>query len=223
MAKQKIKVGDVFYIEAVKNKFVFGKVLFDINKQYIKKEELQKRDLINSSNKLKGWYVGCIVIEMYTGVYNDVESITNRNILIKRAICTIDGLEDQNWGIVANEQVDVKEVSFPETFAPSSGSIYINFGELNFKTNLSEKEYDKLGVSTARVDIVSIADICLNMQGLSDLLEEDYQKEETMAMYDLMYHPSIRNKIFKELNLDPDKSYYELSKELGFDLKRFYE
>ena len=53
MAIQKIKLGDVFYIEVVKGKFVFGKVLFDVDKQYKKKENLQETDLINSSNKLK--------------------------------------------------------------------------------------------------------------------------------------------------------------------------
>jgi hypothetical protein len=223
MAIQKLKLGDVFYIEAVKGKFVFGKVLFDVDKQYKKKENLQETDLINSSNKLKGWYVGCIVIEMYVGVYDTVGSTPNRDILIKRAICKLDGLKSRNWGILGNEQIEVKQVSFPETLAPSNNSIFLDSGELSFKTILTKKEYDEVNVHTSRVDIVSIADICLNMQGLSHLLKEDYQKEETMAMYDLMYHPSIRNKNFKELNLDPDKSYYELSKEHGFDLKRFYE
>jgi len=223
MAIQKLKVGDVFYIEPVKGKFVFGKVLFDVDKQYRKKENLQETDLINSSNKLKGWYVGCIVIEMYVGVYDTVASIPNRDILIKRAICKLDGLKNRNWGILGNEQIEVKQVSFPETLAPSNNLIFLDLGELSFKTILTKKEYDEVNVHTSRVDIISIADICLNMQGLSNLLKEEYQKEETMAMYDLMYHPFIRNKIFKELNLDPDKSYYELSKELGYDLKRFYE
>ena len=223
MAIQKLKTGDVFYIEAIKGKFVFGKVLFDVDKQYRKKVNLHKTNLINSSNNLKGWYAGCVVIEMYYGVYDNMKSISSKEILIKRAICTIDGLENQNWGVVANEMVDVQQVSFPETLILSNNFYCIDFGEFEFRTSLTEKEYDKINVPTSRVDITSIADICLNMQGLSDLLEEDYQKEETMAMYDLMYHPSVRNKIFKELTLDPDKSYYELSKELGFDLKRFYE
>ena len=223
MAKQKLNVGDVFYIEAVKGKFVFGKVLFDVDKQYREKEKLQKTELVNSSNKLQGWYAGCLLIEMYTGVSNSIESMQNNEVLIKRAICSIGGLEDQNWGVITNEQVDVKLVSFPETLVLSNNFICIDMGELKIKTSITEKEYDELGVRTTRVDITSIADICLNMQGLSDLLEEDYQKKQTMKRYDLMYHPSVRKKIYKELNLDPDKSYYELSKEHGFDLKRFYE
>jgi hypothetical protein len=223
MAIQKLKLGDVFYIEAVKGKFVFGKVLFDVDTQYRKKESLQKTDLINSSNNLQGWYAQCLLIEMYTGVYDDSGSIFNRDVLIKRAMCSISGLKNRSWGIITNEQVNVKQVSFPETLVPSNNSICIDFGELEFKTNFTEDDYDELGVSTDRVDIISIANVCFNMQGFSNLLKEDYQKDESMAMYDLMYHPSIRNKIYKELNLDPDKSYYELSKELGFDLKRFYE
>ena len=223
MAIQKLKLGDVFYIEAVKGKFVFGKVLFDVDKQYRKKEKLQKTELVNSSNKLQGWYAGCLLIEMYTGVSNSIESMQNNGVLIKRAICSIGGLEDQNWGVITNEHVDVKLVSFPETLVRSNDFICIDCGELEFKTSLTEKEYDQLNVSASRIDITSVADICLNMQGFSDLLEEAYQKKRTMAKYDLMYHPSIRTKIYKGLNLDPDKSYYELSKEHGFDLKRFYE
>jgi len=222
MAKQKLKLGDVFYIEAVKDKFVFGKVLFDVNKQYRKNKDLQKLDLANSSNNLQGWYVGCLLIEMYNCVSDTIEC-PSREVLIKRAICSIDGLEDQKWGIITNELVDFKAVSFPETLVRSNDFICIDCGELEFKTSLTEKEYDQLNVSASRIDITSVADICLNMQGFSDLLEEAYQKKRTMAKYDLMYHPSIRTKIYKELNLDPDKSYYELSKEHGFDLKRFYE
>jgi len=164
-----------------------------------------------------------MVIEMCIGVYNTIDSIPSRNVLIKRAICSIIGLKNQNWGVIANEQVEVKHVSFPETLLRSNNTICINFGELKFETNFTEKEYKELGIPTRIIDITLIADICLNMQGLSDMLEEDYQKEQTMAMYDLMYHPSIRTKIYKELNLDPDKSYYDLSKELGYDLKRFHE
>lgn len=222
MAIEKINLGDVFYIEVDKGKFVFGKVLFDVDKQYRKKESLQKIDLVNSSNKLQGWYAGCVVIEMYNGIYDSIESAP-KDVLIKRAICSISGLKLQNWGVLKNEQVNVKEVSFPETLAPSSSSIFINFGELNFKTSLTEKEYEALDVHTQKMDIMAIVHACVNMQGMGHLLAQDYQRKRTMSKYDLMYHPSIRNRIYKELNLDPDKSYYELSKELGFDLKRFYE
>ena len=223
MATKKLKVGDLFYIEAAKGKFVFGKVLFDVDKQYKSQENLQITDLINSSNKLKGWYSDCIVIEVYEGVYDTPESNLNRNILIKRAVCGVSGLKKYNWGVISNEDVDVREVSFTENIFPLESSVYLNLGELKFNISMSMKEYEDMNVVGAKIDIVSIAFICLNMQGFNDLLEEDYQKEKTMAMYDLMYHPAIRNKIYKELNLDPNKSYYELSKEMGFDLKRFYE
>ena len=222
MAIQKLKSGDVFYIEAVKDKFVFGKVLFDVNNQYRKKESLQLLDLVNSSNSLQGWYTGCLLVEMYNCISDTIEC-PSREVLIKRAICSIDGLEDKKWGVINNEPVDVKAVSFPETLLRSNDFICIDCGELEFKTSLTKKEYDQLNVSTSRITIISIANICLNMQGLSNLLAHDYQKKHTMARYDLMYHPSVRTKIFKELNLDSDKSYYELSKEHGFDLKRFYE
>jgi len=40
---------------------------------------------------------------------------------------------------------------------------------------------------------------------------------------DLLYNQELRHKIYADLNIDPGKSYYELSKEKGFDLARFYE
>jgi hypothetical protein len=34
--------------------------------------------------------------------------------------------------------------------------------------------------------------------------------------------PEQRTKVYNDLKIDPEKSYYELSKEMGFDLARFY-
>lgn len=36
MVKQALKVGDIFYLEVLKDKYIFGRLLFDEDKQYHK-------------------------------------------------------------------------------------------------------------------------------------------------------------------------------------------
>lgn len=67
-----------------------------------------------------------------------------------------------------------------------------------------------------------ILDACLALQNREDLIDGEYYPE-SLTDLDLYFHPEKRNKIYAELGLDPAKSYYELSKEMGFDLARFYQ
>ena len=75
---------------------------------------------------------------------------------------------------------------------------------------------------TSRLELSSVSTIILALQNREDLIDGEYFPD-SLTDLDLYYHPEIRNKIYQDLGLDPDKSYYELSKEMGFDLARFYK
>lgn len=69
---------------------------------------------------------------------------------------------------------------------------------------------------------ITVAYASLHFQNRRDLIPEDVRRESYLEDNDLYYHPELRRKIYADLNIDPDKSYYDLSKEMGFDLERFY-
>ena len=69
---------------------------------------------------------------------------------------------------------------------------------------------------------LTIANSSLFFQKRTDLIPEDIRWPVYLTDRDLLYNQELRTQIYASLDIDPDKSYYELSKEMGFDLARFY-
>lgn len=71
MAKKvKCTTGDVFAIPVSETEFIFGRVLFDVTKQYIKIVPEEEREL----NDL-GFFNKSVLVEMFLGVYTSVEDV----------------------------------------------------------------------------------------------------------------------------------------------------
>ncbi|MCJ8155726.1 hypothetical protein MKJ01_18380 [Chryseobacterium sp. SSA4.19] len=92
-------------------------------------------------------------------------------------------------------------------------------GELSIETKYNNTDDFNLRFS-AEFPIV-LANQAAYIQGYSDMVE-GFHSEKSFAKMDLRNFPELRSKVYTDLGLDPKKLYYELSKEMGFDLARFY-
>ena len=215
---KKLEVGDIFYLETQKeNKYIFGRILFDVEEQYFNlQSEIDEESYFDV-------YEDCQLIEVYKGVY-DTTSIPNElEILIPRVfVSKIDSKSNKvKWGKVGNQDVDFRKIEFPEVVGDSYGEVRLMRGELYYRTNIKNPvEYPAI-LPGFEYPVV-ILDASLALQDREDLINGEYYPE-SLTDLDLYYHPEERNKIYHDLGLDPNKSYYELSKEMGFDLARFYE
>ena len=215
---KKLKVGELFYLKTQKeNKYIFGRVLFDVKKQYF-----------NSKNKIDeesyfDIYEDCQLVEIYKGIYNSEIPPNELEVLIPRVfVIRIDSKENNvKWDKVSHENVDFKKIEFPEVVGESYGEIRLMRGEIYIKTNI-KNPVDYPGILPSFEYPIVILDASLALQNREDLIDGEYFPD-SLTDLDLYYHPEIRNKIYQDLGLDPDKSYYELSKEMGFDLARFYK
>ena len=114
-----LKYGDVFYLKmGNQNKYIFGRVLFDVKRQYHKIRDTNNLPKsIHSLTYLMDSYTDCQLIEMFEGIYNRIEdfNIKNTKVLISRIFTrSIDG----NWnlldyGKVGNLTVDNTLLEFP--------------------------------------------------------------------------------------------------------------
>ena len=210
---KKLNVGDIFYFKVENHElFVFGRILFDIEEQVYK----SKRD--NFDNYFD-CYRGCYLVEMYKGIYDSAELPENLEVLIPRYFVT--NKDKTIWNLAGFKKVDFEKVEFPEVVGTAFNENRLMRGKLNFKTKI-EDPITYPGILPSYDYPVVLVDICLALQGKENLIDGEYY-HESLTDLDLLHHPKIRTEIYKEIAIDPDKSYYELSKERGFDLARFYE
>ncbi|WP_347218163.1 Imm26 family immunity protein [Chryseobacterium sp.] len=212
---KKLEVGDIFNLKLEnKNLFIFGRVLFDVDSQL-------KKSKANDENYFTT-YAGCQLIEIYKGIYDSPVLPDFREVLIPRVfVFKIDSKANSlQWERVGYHEVNIKKIEFPEVVGNAYNEVRLMRGELYFKTAIKDPiQYP--GVLPAPEYPVVILDASLGLQGREDLIDGDYY-DESLTDLDLLYHPDERKQIYSDLNLDPNKSYYELSKEMGFDLERFY-
>ncbi|MGE8553391.1 MAG: Imm26 family immunity protein [Chryseobacterium jejuense] len=222
---KKLKVGDIFYLKLKdQEKYVFGRVLFDVKKQYQK--------IVNVNNLpsdyfpyLKMFYSDCHLVEMYDGVYDNINDFNSSSQIIIPRVLTqpVDSKRNVlDWGIVSNQKVDYTQIEFPENLNLSNNVKFLDRGELSLRTKITGNEAESIGYKSNMCVPLTVANASLDFQGKRDLIPEDIRRPSYLKDNDLYYNPELRAKIYTELNIDPDKSYYELSKEMGFDLERFY-
>jgi hypothetical protein len=215
--KKKLNYGDIFYLEAAKGKYVFGRVLFNVDEQYVPHSNEEE------SNTYLDSYYGCQLVEIYKGIYDSSDYNNKYNeVLIPRAfVVNIHSKSNKvAWGKVGYKEVDYTKVEFPEVIGRSNNAIWLKRGELSFQL-LNHDEITSEPFIVAINYPTNIVTSSLFLQGRKDLIKL-LVLEKYMIPQDLYFYPEIRIKLYKEIGRDLNKSYYELSKEEGFDFSRFY-
>ena len=220
---KKLKIGDIFYLQLRdQKKYIFGRLLFDVDKQYHK--VVATKDVADDYFPyLLMSHNGCQLIEIYEGVYDTVDYIESK-VLIPRVFARNIGgkFNILSWGIVGHRTVDYLQIEFPEHLNLTNNYIYLDRGEMSLKTTIAVSAAEKLGFKTNLFVPATIVDAALFLQNKSDMIPEEYRRPNYLTENDLYYHPTLRETIYAGLRLDPKKSYYKLAKDAGFDLARFY-
>ena len=212
--KNKLNHGDVFYLQ-LKNKenYVIGRVLFDVAYQFYKNNV--------DNNYYFDVFRECQLVEIYDLIFDDLSKIEIKETIIPNTfVYRIDSKANQiNWGILYNQIVQYEKIEFPEVITIVDGVVKLLRGELSIQTKYENPRDFNLRFG-AEFPIV-IANQAAYSQGQNAIVE-GFHSEKSFLKMDLRNFPELRNKVYSDLNLDPEKSYYELSKEMGFDLARFY-
>lgn len=127
--KNKINIGDIFSMKVSKNEFIYGHVLFDVTKQYIKTPFENNYNYLSFFNK-------CFLIETFLGVSASFENVDMKRKAVISTFVPDFFFPEYEANIIDNIEVDVKEVSFPETLS-SADKRYFSVGELYLPIDLS--------------------------------------------------------------------------------------
>ena len=209
MAKKvKCTTGDVFAIPVSETEFIFGRVLFDVTKQYIKIVPEEEREF------------------NYLGFFNKsvLEDVDFEKKAVTGTFVFNDFLSEYKGMIVGKRAVNPIEVSFPETLGSRNMDYYLTLGELAFPIDITEQiYYDEIKVMPSTgYGYYEVVVATLDFSGRDDLIKEDAKMDNYFRDSDLRSLPDVRKRIWKLAGEDMNKSYYELAKGKGFDLARLY-
>lgn len=220
MAKKvKCTTGDVFAIPVSETEFIFGRVLFDVTKQYIKIVPEEEREL----NDL-GFFNKSVLVEMFLGVYTSVEDVDFEKKAVTGTFVFRDFLSKYEGVIVGKREVNPIEVSFPEVLSRYNMNVYLASGELYLPIPIDGNKYNKIGVyASSGYGYYNLIVATLDFSGRDDLIKEDAKMDNYFEHIDLRSRPELRSEIYASIHEDTNQNYYDMALKYGFDLKRLYE
>ena len=214
MPDKKIKEGDIFYVyNDYYKRYFFGKILVDI-----------KNRLVKRANEGLLWpldfFSGCYLVAVYKDIA-DTPVLKSREFIIPGSFIYKSSFNRKNkdgikWVYYDHEDINYKELEFPEYIISSNDKICLERGELSIPTGLTRAQYEnEFNITGSKTGGINYSNALL-LQGLPA-----YKKNIDYS--DLRLLPELRKKIYEMIALDPEMSYYELALKHGKDLARFYQ
>jgi len=212
--KTKLKEGDIFYVyNDYYKKFFFGKILADIMNRFVKR-----------ANEGLLWpldfFSDCYLVAVYKDIA-DTPVLKSREFIIPGSFIYKSSFNRKNkdaikWVYYDHEDINYKELEFPEYLISSNDKICLERGELSIPTGLTRAQYEnEFNITGTKTGGINYSNALL-LKGLSA-----YKKNIDYS--DLRLLPELRKKIYEMIGEDQDAPYYELALKHGKDLARFYQ
>lgn len=212
--KKKLKEGDIFYVyNDYYKRYFFGKILVDIMNRFIKR-----------ANEGLLWpldfFSDCYLVAVYKDIV-DTPVLKSREFIILGSFIYKSSFNRKNkdameWVYYDHEDINYKELEFPEYIISCNDKICLQRGELSIPTGLTRTQYEnEFNITGSKTGGINYSNALL-LQGLPAYKERiDYS--------DLRLLPELRKKLYEMIGEDPDTPYYELALKHGKDLARFYQ
>ena len=211
----KLKIGDIFRVEVQSGKYIFGRVVFDINKQYCK-------NISDDISNYLMFFAKHYVIQTFKGVYDDPDADFLRETIIDSVITRSKIFKDGYWPIIGNIEIDPKKVSFPETLALKNNKLFFECGEIQIELPVSYKYRDEKKIYPTLISPITIYAGTLFYQGLQEYIDEEHFYPQYLEGSDLRFRPDVRKEVYDMMGEELGQTYYEMALKYGFDITRFY-
>ena len=217
--KKRLVEGDIFYIER-NEKFIFGRILLDVNTRILKKEP---------EHRYK-FFSGCYMAEVYKGIY-DTPELTTREVIIPGQFTSKSTFYSKNkykiqWVFYKHEPIDYTKLDFPETIRGWKKGAVLEKFDLELPTKIAsfeerEEKFGKRFTGSIYPSYRTLVNNAFHFQGRDDLMS--IKIVVFMDGDDLRLAPKERADIYKQINEPYNISYYDLALKHGYDIARFYE
>jgi len=126
---------------------------------------------------------------------------------------------------VGHVDVEPREFEFPAGLVVSGLKVLLLWGELTLKTNLTGNDFHQIRIRSTIHPSAAVAEMALHLLGRDAEVENpSFSTPELRGLEDsdTRFSP-MRERVFGSVGLTGTESYYELAREHGWDLARFYQ
>jgi hypothetical protein len=210
------RAGDIFAFELVNNEWLCGRVMLDIKQQCIKPRLLKPDSPLVSFN-------GYLLVDVYRDVF-EKPTAAQSEILIPGVFVSTGSLESGSWPIVGYDEIDPTQVEFPESLGGRGRQNLFIRGEITLPIDLSFAEINRLNVYSAMYPSRILNEICLYHLGRANEIDNPRLRDVELRSLSssVLRFTEHRSEIYRLLGKDETLSYYEMSTQLGHDIRRFY-
>jgi hypothetical protein len=213
----KLKAGDIFTFQLPTKEYMCGRIMLDVKQQCIRPRLLKPDSPLNFFN-------GSLLVEIYKSTFPE-PTANHSEILIPGVFIGSNSLESGEWSIIDHEDVDPKEVAFPESVVSRGLDAQFVRGEIALDIDLQKEELERINVYGTKKPSGILGEICLYYLGRSDEINNPRLRDielRSLKDSDLRF-TAYRSEIYRLLGEDENQSYYEMSTRLGYDIGRFYQ
>ncbi len=217
---QKYKAGDIFTFELVPGEYAFGRLILDLYRQCWKPGKAEKHGVLGVPDR------DSVFFELFRQTSTSkVFDSNNRDVLIPGIFAPNYDLEDFTWEVIHHIPIEPEKVDFPE-FLTVDGASHGQFikGEISYLVKIPGEEVEAIDIYPSSKALVTIPEFVLCALGRADEVLEHRREIRALENNDLRY--SVHRKRIYDLlpeEFNQGKTYYELAKAKGYDLKRLYE
>jgi hypothetical protein len=190
--------------------------MLDVKQQCIRPKLLKPESPLNFFN-------GSLLVEIYKSTFSE-PTANPSEVLIPGIFIDSSYLESGGWLIMAHENVDPKEVEFPESLVGRGLRAQFIRGEIALDIDLQREELQRINVYGTKKPSGILGEICLYYLGRAHEINNPRLKDielRSLKDSDLRF-TKHRSEIYHLLGEDENQSYYEMSTRLGYDIQRFY-
>jgi hypothetical protein len=210
------RTGDLFSVPLPDGTFATARILLDVTTQCVAPGRLK------GVSQLKA-FDGTLLVELYRGTTakpsDHVGDVAIPGVFISPRQLVSGGKD--KWKITGHVEVDPTRVAFPEALMDGlgGGSAFVT-GEISYDLDLPTKEIERFGTRPSLMNPPRFVGVCCYYLDRKDLIGE-HAEAMSLRTSDLRFTPH-RDEIYRMLEWDPKRSYYDMAKSFGFDLARFY-
>jgi len=209
--------GVLFSVPLNESECAFGRIMLNLETQCIGPKLLAEGCILNMHPETA-------LMELYRETTSG-ELPASRTVLIPGLLTGYSLIENGLWKTLGRVEVDVQEVKFPEWLGSRSVSEGVLLqGEIGSPFPMSMDELEEIEIEPGSLAAITVGELILYQLNRKDEIKFPgltNVEVRNLGRHDLRFSPN-RDLVYELAGLDPNESYYERSKRMGFDLKRFY-
>lgn len=208
-----LKPGDIFTQQTATGKFIFGRILLDV-------DSLIARKIIDPTHSALAFFRESYLVECFDQV-SEANTLTTEKITVRGVFLSKGAAEKGDWTPIGENPVKPENLDFPEFFANVNGHFYLMKGELKLRAKMNLTLMEKFKVRGTILGGGAFKYIAAFHAGDTECIPEFWLEIASLKSSDLRFRSENEQKIaWKLTGIKFGVPYIDLAKSMKYDPAR---